>query len=175
MVSNGRWSQVSKQMVVAKDNFKKIQTQKVTFCKTKTAKQLVLTLNDSPHNGWVGLDHDTQMWCLELSPNGWMKKWNIKWWVMIDENNDCVTKSKLTLTVKTPSKYNDRRTVAAKQTKQTNKRVTDRKLKEQKDILTNRRTRVLNKEGVKQRVLYKNKKWGALCSVVIQINKEINK
>ena len=77
---------------------------------------------------------------------------------MIDENNNCVTKSKLTITVKTPSKYNDRRRVAAKQTKQTNKRVTDRKLKEQKDILTNRRTRVLNKEGVKQRVLYKNKK-----------------
>ena len=37
---------------------------------------------------------------------------------MIDENNDCVTKSKLTLTVKTPSKYNDRRRVAAKQTKE---------------------------------------------------------
>ena len=59
---------------------------------------------------------------------------------MIDENNNCVTKSKLTITVKTPSKYNDQRRVAAKQTK------------------TNRRTRVLNKEGVKQRMLYKNKK-----------------
>ena len=35
---------------------------------------------------------------------------------MIDENNGCITKSKLTLTVKTLSKYNDRSRVAAKQT-----------------------------------------------------------
>ena len=45
---------------------------------------------------------------------------------MIDENNGCVTKSKLTITVKTLSKYNDRSMVAAKQrskqrNKQTNK------------------------------------------------------
>ena len=39
---------------------------------------------------------------------------------MIDENNDCVTKSKLTITVKTLCKYNDRSRVAAKQ-KKTNK------------------------------------------------------
>ena len=35
---------------------------------------------------------------------------------MIDENNGCITKSKLTITVKTLSKYNDRNRVAAKQT-----------------------------------------------------------
>ena len=35
---------------------------------------------------------------------------------MIDENNDCVVKSKLTMTIKTLSKYNDRSRVAAKQT-----------------------------------------------------------
>ena len=34
---------------------------------------------------------------------------------MIDENEDCVTKSKLTITVKTVSKYNERSRVAAKQ------------------------------------------------------------
>ena len=42
---------------------------------------------------------------------------------MIDKNNDFVIKSKLTLTVKTLSKYNDRNRVAAKQTnKQTQTR-----------------------------------------------------
>ena len=35
---------------------------------------------------------------------------------MIDENEDCITKSRLTMTVKTFSKYNDRSRVAAKQT-----------------------------------------------------------
>ena len=40
---------------------------------------------------------------------------------MIDENNDCVTKSKLTITVKTLCKYNDRSRVAAKQKKQTDR------------------------------------------------------
>ena len=40
----------------------------------------------------------------------------------IDENDDYVTTSKLTIIVKTFSKYNDRSTVAAKQTnKQTNR------------------------------------------------------
>ena len=34
---------------------------------------------------------------------------------MNDENNGCITKSKLTITVKTLSKYNDRVRVAAKQ------------------------------------------------------------
>ena len=42
---------------------------------------------------------------------------------MIDKNNDFVIKSKLTLTVKTLSKYNDRNRVAAEQTnKQTQTR-----------------------------------------------------
>ena len=36
---------------------------------------------------------------------------------MIDKNNDCVTKSKLTRTVKILSKYNGRSRVAAKQKK----------------------------------------------------------
>ena len=41
---------------------------------------------------------------------------------MIDKNNNFVIKSKLTITVKTLSEYNDRSRVAAKQTnKQTNK------------------------------------------------------
>ena len=35
---------------------------------------------------------------------------------MIDENEDCVTESKLIVTVKTFSKYNDRSRLAAKQT-----------------------------------------------------------
>ena len=35
---------------------------------------------------------------------------------MIDENNNCVTKSKLTIIVKKLSKYNDRSWVAAKKT-----------------------------------------------------------
>ena len=35
---------------------------------------------------------------------------------MIDENNNCVTKSKLTVTVKLFSKYNERSRLAAKQT-----------------------------------------------------------
>ena len=40
---------------------------------------------------------------------------------MIDENNNCVTKSKLTITVKLFSKYNERSRLAAKRTnKQTN-------------------------------------------------------
>ena len=35
--------------------------------------------------------------------------------LMVDENNCCVTKSKLTITVKTLSEYNDQSSVAAKQ------------------------------------------------------------
>ena len=35
---------------------------------------------------------------------------------MIDENNGCITKSKLIVTVKTLNKYNDWNRVAAKQT-----------------------------------------------------------
>ena len=36
--------------------------------------------------------------------------------MLIDENKDYVTKSKLTVTVKTPSEYNERSRIAAKQT-----------------------------------------------------------
>ena len=41
---------------------------------------------------------------------------------MIDKNNDCVTKSKLTRTVKILNKYNGRSKVAAKQKKQVQRR-----------------------------------------------------
>ena len=59
---------------------------------------------------------------------------------MIDKNNDFVIKSKLTLTVKTLSKYNDRNRVAAKQTnKQTDsdtQKLTNIQEEKQKVILT---------------------------------------
>ena len=61
---------------------------------------------------------------------------------MIDKNNNFVIKSKLTITVKTLSEYNDRSRVAAKQTnKQTNKQTQTQKLtniqaEKQKVILT---------------------------------------
>ena len=65
---------------------------------------------------------------------------------MIDKYKDCTTKSKLAIKVKTVSKYNDRSRVAAKQTKnrlrktETGKKLRQKNvLKEQKDILTNRR------------------------------------
>ena len=42
--------------------------------------------------------------------------------MMIDENNDCITKLKLTITVKTLSKYNVRSNLVTKQiNKQTNR------------------------------------------------------
>ena len=47
---------------------------------------------------------------------------------MIDEINDCVTKSKLTTTVKTISKYNDRSRVAAKQTNRLRDTESDKRL-----------------------------------------------
>ena len=48
-----------------------------------------------PQNRQVGEDHATQTQCLEFSPNGKMKKWNKRWWVMIDENKDYVTNQNL--------------------------------------------------------------------------------
>ena len=70
----------------------------------------------------VGVHDTTQTQSLEFSPNGRIKKWNKKCLVMIDKNNGCITKSKLTITVKTLSKYNDPSRVTARQTnKQTNK------------------------------------------------------
>ena len=47
---------------------------------------------------------------------------------MIDENSGCITKSKLTITVKTLSKYNDRSKVAAKQTNRVRDTETDKYL-----------------------------------------------
>ena len=50
---------------------------------------------------------------------------------MIDKNNGCVTRSKLTITVKTVSKGNDRSRVVAQTNKQTNRlrgTVTDKHL-----------------------------------------------
>ena len=44
---------------------------------------------------------------------------------MIDENEDCVIKSKLTITVKTVSKYNERSRVAAKQANKQSQRQTN--------------------------------------------------
>ena len=62
---------------------------------------------------------------------------------MIDKNKDCVTKSKLTTTVKTFSKYNDRSRLAAKQTNKQTNRLRDTEAsknlgRKQKNILTNR-------------------------------------
>ena len=84
---------------------------------------------------------------------------------MIDENNTCITKSKLTITVKAFSKYNDRSRVAAKGIKKkyseaqelTNIQI-ENILKEEKYILTNRRTSRLTVETSTQRVKEKMKK-----------------
>ena len=64
--------------------------------------------------------------------------------MMIDANKDCVTKSNLTMTVKTLRKYNDRIRVAAKQTsnKQAN-RLRDTETNKhlgRKTYLTNKKT-----------------------------------
>ena len=68
---------------------------------------------------------------------------------MTDENKDCVTKSKLTTTVKTLSKYNNRSRVAASEKQSQRHRNVQifrhKGLKEQKDILTNRRTSSLRR------------------------------
>ena len=61
-----------------------------------------------PYNGRVEVDHAAQTQCLEFSPNGRNKKQNKRRWVMIDENNDCITKSELIIKVKTLRRYNDR-------------------------------------------------------------------
>ena len=83
---------------------------------------------------------------------------------MIDENNGCITKSKLTIKVKTLI-YNNRNKVAAKQTnkqtysviqKLTNIQI-KRILKEQKYLLTNRRTSRITVDTGTQRVKQKIK------------------
>ena len=81
---------------------------------------------------------------------------------MIDEDNGCIKKSKLIITVKTLSTYNDRSWVAAKQTnKQTNTYSKTQKftniLKEEKYILTHRRKNRLIADTRTQRVKQKMK------------------
>ena len=46
------------------------------------------TLNSFPYNGKVAVDHAARTQCLEFSPNGWIKKWNKKSWMMNDENKE---------------------------------------------------------------------------------------
>ena len=79
MMSNERRRQTSTPVVVAKDNLKNREKQKVTLCKTKQEKTKIqnnkcLPLTASPCNGRIGVDHSTRTQCLEFSPNGRMKK-----------------------------------------------------------------------------------------------------
>ena len=83
---------------------------------------------------------------------------------MIDETNGYIIKSKLTMTVKTLSKYNDQSRLARKKTKKTyseTQKLTNIQveiiLKEEKYTLTNRRTSRLNVDTRKQRVKPKMK------------------
>ena len=94
---------------------------------------------------------------------------------MINENRDCATESKLTITLRTLSKY-DMSRLATRQTKKQTQRhrnwqIFRRKnmLKKQKGILTNRRTSRLTVDTLTQRGKQKMK--NEKCSVVIQINK----
>ena len=48
-----------------------------------------------PYNRRVGVDYAALTLFLEFFPNGQMKKWSKRRWVMIDENEDYVTRSKL--------------------------------------------------------------------------------
>ena len=81
---------------------------------------------------------------------------------MSDENKDCVTKSKLTKTVKTLCKCNDQSRIASKQTNKKTQRHTNLEifrqkniLDEQKDLLSNRRTSRLSAETQTQREVHK--------------------
>ena len=81
---------------------------------------------------------------------------------MSDENKDCVTKSKLTKTVKTLRKCNDQSRIASKQTNKKTQRHTNWEifrqkniLDEQKDLLSNRRTSRLSAETQTQREVHK--------------------
>ena len=84
---------------------------------------------------------------------------------MIDENNGCLTKPKLTITVKTLRKYKYQSRVVAKQTnkqkgsetqKLTNIQV-ESILKEEKYMLTNRHTSRLTVDTLTEIVKQKNK------------------
>ena len=79
MMSNERQRQASTPVVVAKDNLKNRQKQKVTLCKTKQQKTKIqnnkyLPLMASPCNGRIGRNHSARTQRLEFSPNGRMKK-----------------------------------------------------------------------------------------------------
>ena len=79
MMSNERQRQVSKPLVVAKDNLKNRQKQMVALCKTK--QQNMKRQNNQflpetayPYNEWVGVDQAARTQCLEFSLNGRMKR-----------------------------------------------------------------------------------------------------
>ena len=81
---------------------------------------------------------------------------------MSDESKDCVTKSKLTKTVKTLRKYSDQSRIASKQTNKKSQRHTNWEmfrqkniLEEQKDLLTNRRTSRLSVDTQTEREVHK--------------------
>ena len=91
---------------------------------------------------------------------------------MIYENKD-VAKSKLTITVKTFSKYNDKSRVAAKETNKQTLRHGDLQTfrqKNKKNLLRNRHTSrlAMDKRIQRGKQKVKNK---TLCSAVIEINK----
>ena len=82
---------------------------------------------------------------------------------MIDENNGCITKSKLTTTIKTLTKYNDRSRVAANQSKKRNQRrridknvgrkhTKERKMHTYKQTYCGHRQRERERERVKQKM-----------------------
>ena len=92
---------------------------------------------------------------------------------MIDKNNDFVIKSKLTLTVKTHSKYNDRNRVAAKQTnKQTDsdtQKLTNIQEEKQKVILTQTHKQTYKRRHAQREI--KQMKNETLYSIAIEIGK----
>ena len=82
---------------------------------------------------------------------------------MIDESEDCVAKSKLTITVKIFTKCNERSRVPAKQT---NKQ-TDSEAQKLVNILAER-SQIDTQADFH---IHRSKQNGALCSAVIEINK----
>ena len=84
MMSNERGRQASRPVKVTKDNLIRDRNKKLPFAKQK-----------EQNKGRTGrVDHAARTQCLEFSPNERMEKWNKKSWLMIDENNGCITKSK---------------------------------------------------------------------------------
>ena len=70
MMSNERRRQASIPVMVAKENLKNRQKQKVTLCKQKEQNNQYLPETIYPYNREVGVDYVA----LEFCPNGWMKK-----------------------------------------------------------------------------------------------------